>query len=88
MSVIKGDPYDYSPEIVNNNIDAGLPVWPLSYMVGNNGEILISVKGKELKDRIKSDQFNHSQVPEAKRSEFIKIAGSVTDNEDILLIIK
>src|SRR5450759_1495657 len=31
LSVIKGDPYDYSTEILRNNFDGGIPVWPSSY---------------------------------------------------------
>jgi hypothetical protein len=88
LFIIKGDPYNYSPEILENNIDGGLPVWPLSYMIGNNGEILISLKGKELKDRIRSQQFKLSGAPETKKKELEKLAGTVTENEDILMIIK
>lgn len=86
--IIKGDPLDYSPEILENNIDGGVPVWPLSYMIGNNGEILISLKGKELKDRVTSDQFKHSGAPEGKKQELEKLAASVSNDEDILMIIK
>jgi hypothetical protein len=86
--VIKGDPYDYSPEILENNIDGGLSVWPSSYMIGNNGEMLISLKGKELKDRVRSEQFRVSKAPEAKKKELEKLAGLVTEKEDILMIIK
>ncbi|MCX6255255.1 MAG: DUF4933 domain-containing protein [Bacteroidia bacterium] len=88
LSVIKGDPFNYSPEILENNLDGGLPVWPLSYMIGNNGEILISLKGKELKDRIASEQFKLSGAPEAKKNELVKLTGSVSNIEDILMIIK
>jgi len=66
LSVINGDPYDYSPEILKNNFDGGISVWPLSYMIGNNGEILISLKGIELKDRVKTEQFKASKAPVAK----------------------
>ena len=31
LSVVNGDPFDYSPEILKNNFDGGIPVWPLSY---------------------------------------------------------
>ena len=88
VSVIKGNPYDYSPEILENNIDGGLSVWPSSYMIGNNGEMLISLKGKELKDRIKSEQFKVSKAPDAKKKELEKLAQVVSNNEDILMIVK
>ena len=88
LFILKGDPFNYSPEILENDIDGGMPVWPLSYMIGNNGEILISLKGHELKDRIKSKQFKNSAAPESKKNELKQLAASVSDNEDILMIIK
>jgi hypothetical protein len=88
LSVINGDPYDYSPEILKNNFDGGIPVWPSSYMIGNNGEILISLKGKELKDRVKTEQFKESKAPEAKKKELEKLAGVVSESDNILMIIK
>jgi hypothetical protein len=88
LFVHKGDPFNYSPEILENDIDGGLPVWPLSYMIGNNGEILISLKGRELKDRIKSEQFRLSKAQDTKKKELEKLAASVGENEDILMIIK
>lgn len=88
LFILKGDPYNYSPEILENNIDGGMPVWPLSYMIGNNGEIIISLKGKELKDRTKSKQFLSSAAPELKKNELKQFAASVSENEDILMIIK
>jgi hypothetical protein len=88
LFIIKGDPLNYSPEILENNLDGGLPVWPLSYMVGNNGEILLSLKGKDLKDRINSKEFKISPAPESKKKELEKLAGSVSASEDILMIIQ
>jgi hypothetical protein len=86
--IIKGDPYNYSPEILENNIDAGVPVWPTFYMIGKNGEILISLKGKDLKERVKSEQFKKSEAPESKKNGLKQLADSVSDSEDILMIVK
>lgn len=88
LIVIKGDPYDYSPEILRNDIDGGPPVWPSSYMIGNNGEIMIPLKGKDLKERIKSEYFKASDAPAGKKSELENLAGSVSDSGDILMIVK
>ena len=91
LSVIKGDPYDYSPEILANDIDGGLPVWPYHparYITGQNGEIIFSLKGKDLKARIKSEQFKNSSAPELKKNSLKQLADSVNDYEDILMIIK
>jgi hypothetical protein len=57
-------------------------------MIGNNGEILISLKGKELKDRIAAEQFKLSAAPEAKKKELERLATAVGEKEDILMIVK
>lgn len=88
FSVIKSDPFDYTPAILENNIDGGVPVWPSSYMIGHNGEILIPLKGKDLKERVRSKGFRFSDAPDARKKELEKIAGSVTGTDDILMIIK
>jgi hypothetical protein len=88
LTLINGDPYNYSPEILENNIDGGVPVWPAFYMVSKNGEIMISLKGKELKERIKSEQFKSSTAPELKKNALKQLASSVSDSENILMIIK
>jgi hypothetical protein len=88
LSIIEGDPSNYFPEIIENNIDGGLPVWPLSYMIGNNGEILLSLKGKDLRARINSKEFKLSSAQESKKKELEKLAASVSESEDILMIIR
>jgi hypothetical protein len=88
LAVIKGDPFDYSPEILENNLDGGVPVWPSTDMIGKNGEISVSLKGKDLKERVRSDYFKRSTAPEFKKNKLIQLAASVTDNEDILMLIK
>jgi len=88
LFLVKGDPFTYDPDILKNNLDGGLAVWPSSYMVGNNGEILISLKGKELKEHVKSASFNASTAPAAKKNELLKLARSLHDDEDILMIVE
>jgi hypothetical protein len=91
LTVIKGDPYDYSPEIIENDMDGGFPVWPYSpasYIIGQNGEMLISFKGHELKDRVRSGEFKSSDAPETRKLELKRLADSVSESEDILMIIK
>lgn len=88
LSLVKSDPGNYNPEILKNNIDGGLPVWPSSYMIGNNGEILVSIKGKELKNHVKSASFGSSSAPAAKKNELLKLSQSVSDDEDILMIVE
>jgi hypothetical protein len=57
-------------------------------MIGNNGEMLISLKGIELKNRVTSEQFKVSKAPEVKKKELEKLAQAVKNNEDILMIVK
>jgi hypothetical protein len=88
LFVIKGDPFNYKPEIVENNIDGGVPVWPAFYMIARNGEIMVSLKGRDLKERIRSEEFRLSAAPDRGKKELEKLAGAVGETEDILMIIK
>ena len=86
--MIKGDPFNYSPEILENDIDGGIPVWPSAYMIGKSGELLISLKGNEIKERVKSEHFKLSGALEARKMELEQLASSVSNLEDILMIVK
>ena len=88
LTVIKGDPFNYSPEVLENNLDGGVPIWPSTDMIGKNGEISVSLKGKDLKERVRTEFFKRSPAPEAKKENLKKLADSVSDNEDILMIVK
>jgi hypothetical protein len=88
LFIVKGDPQEYDPEILKNNLDGGMPVWPSSYMVGNKGEILISLKGKELKEHVQTASFKNSTAPAAKMNELLKLAQSISDDEDILMVVE
>jgi len=88
LFIVKRDPYQYDPEILINNLDGGVPVWPSSYMIGNNDEILVSLKGSELKIWVKSEQFTRSTAPAGRKNELKKLAQSVSDDEDILMIVQ
>jgi hypothetical protein len=88
LVIINGDPLNYSPEILENNIDGGVPVWPSFYMMGNRGEILYSMKGREIKERVRSAFFQSSNAPPEKKLRLEKLAASITNNSNILMIIK
>ncbi len=88
LKVVKGDPTDYSPNILNNDIDGGLPVWPKNYMIGKNGEILISLKGNELKSHVLSSWFKNSSAPPNKKNKLLEFANSVNKEDDILMIVE
>ena len=58
LFILEGEPTDYTPQILKNDIDGGVPVWPQSFMVGKNGEILLSLKGSEVKSHVQTAQFS------------------------------
>ncbi|HEX7585768.1 MAG TPA: hypothetical protein VF373_13855, partial [Prolixibacteraceae bacterium] len=88
LQVVKADPFDYEAPILVNNIDGGYPVWPLSYQVGSKGEIMLSLKGRDLKTQVKSDRFQKSTAPADKKEKLKQLASSVTDQDDILMIVQ
>ena len=88
LQIINADPTNYDAAILENDIDGGLPVWPKNYMIGKNGEILVSVKGKELKLHVSSSAFRSSTVPADKKSKLMEFTNSVNKEDDILMIVK
>jgi hypothetical protein len=88
MQIVKSDPFDYEAPILVNNIDGGYPVWPLSYQVASNGEIMLSLKGSDLKTQVKSSGFQKSAAPADKKEKLKQLAISVSDLDDILMIVQ
>jgi hypothetical protein len=88
LSIVESEPTDYTPQILRNDIDGGIPVWPQSYMVDKNGGILLSLKGSDLKSRVKSDSFQKSTAPADKKERLKQLAASVADQDDILMIVR
>ena len=88
LFIVEGSPIDYDAPILKNNIDGGVPVWPQSYMVDKNGEILLSLKGSELKSEVKIDRFQKSTAPADKKEKLNQLAASVADLDDILMIVR
>jgi hypothetical protein len=88
LQIVKGDPFDYEAPILVNNLDGGYPVWPLSYQVGAKGEIMLSLKGSDLKAQVKSSGFQKSTAPADKKEMLKQLADSVSDLDDILMIVQ
>lgn len=88
LLIVKGDPTDYDAPILVNNIDGGYPVWPLSYQVGSKGEIMLSLKGRDLKAHVESIEFQKSTAPAEKKEKLKQLANAVSDLEDILMIVQ
>ena len=86
--IVAGDPKDYDAPVLQNDIDGGVPVWPASYIIGKNGEILVSLKGADLKKQIQSNDFLTSTAPRGKKERLKQLASSVKKEDDILMIVK
>lgn len=88
LQIVKADPFDYDAPILLNDIDGGYPVWPLSYQIGSKGEIMLSLKGSDLKTQVKSSGFQKSTAPFDKKEKLKQLAISVSDLDDILMIVQ
>jgi hypothetical protein len=88
LSVVNRDPFDYSSPALENDIDGGPPVWPFLYTIGENGEILISLKGRDLKDHIQSQQFTKSIASANKKDKLKQFTNSISDSDNILMIVE
>lgn len=88
LQIVKANPVDYDAPVLLNDIDGGYPVWPLSYQIGSKGEIMLSLKGSDLKSKVKSKRFSESTAPSDKKEKLKQLAGSAADEDDILMIIK
>jgi hypothetical protein len=88
LQIVKNEPTDYAAPILKNDLDGGYPVWPLSYMVGNKGELMLSLKGNDLKSRVKGSQYQNSTATAEKKENLKQLANSVNDQDDILMIVQ
>ena len=88
LQIVKCEPTDYAAPILKNDLDGGYPVWPLSYMVGNKGELMLSLKGNDLRSWVKGPTFQKSSAPADKREKLKQFTGSVSDQDDILMIVQ
>jgi hypothetical protein len=88
LSILTIDPTDYEAPILKNDIDGGVPVWPSSYMIGKNGEILISLTGKELKAHVASKAFQNSAAPVERKAALKQLALQAGNDEQVLMIVK
>ncbi len=88
LFIVAGDPTDYDAPILNNDLDGGVAVWPLSYMINGKGEILVSLKGVELKQRVQSADFLNSAAPAEKKEKLKALATKLSDEDDVLMIVR
>lgn len=88
LYIVNREPTDYKKNVLENNIDGGPSVWPISYMAGENEDILVSLKGKDLIEHTQKSQFkdfNENSDKKKKLEEFVK---SIKENDDVLMIVE
>ena len=78
------DNWNFSLE---NDIDGGLSFWPY-IPVSEQGEFLMSVKGSDLREHIKTDGFLNSSAPDDKKAAFLDLAQKAENHETIVIILK
>lgn len=79
------DPLNYIYEI-ENDIDGGLPVWPET--VTPDGKIYKTFEGWELKQHVKSEKFEQSEISTDKKGFLRRLAETASDAETIIMILE
>lgn len=72
---------------LENDIDGGLSFWPY-FSVSEHEEFLISVKGSDLKEHVKTPEFEKSSAPADKKTKLKELAAQVDGFETIVIIMK
>lgn len=88
LHFVKSDPYNYNSTILQNDIDGGFSVWPNSYMIDREGNIMISLLGKDVKEKVASDEFKNSNAPAANKEKLIQLAKNCSDSDQVLMLVK
>lgn len=88
LQFIKHNPTSYEMNILQNDIDGGFPVWPKSYMIDREGNIMIALRGKDIKEKVASNEFKNSPAPAGNKQKLIDLANSCSGNDQILMLVK
>lgn len=88
FQIVKAEPTNYFLDLLTNDLDGGVAVWPEAYMINKSGEIMVSLKGKELKNHIQSSEFKNSKSVLSKKESLAIFANRCLDQDDILMIVK
>ena len=88
FQIVKADPTNYFLDILTNDIDGGVAVWPQAYMINKSGEIMVSLKGKDLKDHVQSSEFKNSKAVLSKKESLAQFANRCSGQDDILMVVK
>jgi hypothetical protein len=75
-----------TPQNLINDIDGGISFWP--ELVTPKGNMLMLVTGKELKEYIKSNEFENSDLTTEQRQKQIDMAQGLKNNDIVVVMIK
>ena len=75
-----------TPVYLKNDIDGGISFWP--EFVTPNGSMMMLVTGKELKEYIKSNEFENNDLTAKQRQEQIDKAQVLKNNDIVVMIVK
>lgn len=92
---VQSDPHEWNYSL-ENDLDGGFPVWPgrfsykyyTSSSISSSGEILMSIKGNDLKEYIKTPEFEKSPAPADRKAKLKELAAQVDGFETIVIIMK
>ncbi|MDE5423178.1 6-bladed beta-propeller [Ancylomarina sp. DW003] len=88
LHFVRSNPIDYNAEILVNDLDGGVSVWAESHMINRKGEIMLALKGKDLKDHVKSTLYKSSSASLKKKEHLKLFANSLSAKDDILMLVK
>ncbi|RKE03467.1 hypothetical protein BXY64_0472 [Marinifilum flexuosum] len=88
LNFVKYDPYNYEMDLLENDIDGGFAVWPSSYMVNRENNIMVSLLGRDIKEKVNSDEFKNSTAPAANKEKLIQLAKTCSDTDQVLMLVK
>ncbi|PKQ62593.1 hypothetical protein BZG02_12815 [Labilibaculum filiforme] len=88
LDILESDPTNYDVNLLENDVDGGISVWPESYMINKKGEIMISLKGSDVKDHVLSLEFKNSSAPIQKKEALQQLANTCSDQDNILMLVQ
>jgi len=88
LQFVKNNPTSYTLDNLVNDIDGGFSVWPKSYMINRYGEIMMALRGEDIKEQVASDEFKNSLAPAENKQKLIDLANNCTNDDQILMLVK
>jgi hypothetical protein len=78
--------FTIAPEGIINDLDGGMPLWP--EFITPQGEMMMLVSGKMMKDYVNSAGFKEAVISDEKRQKQIEMASGLRVTDMIIMIVK